>query len=259
MTMYLSNYLEDKTLRAFLGATVQAPANVYAALFLSDPGDAGTGTEIAYAGYTRMPIEFSVPAIGAGMASIANTADIAFPKSDRATNDITHLGLYDSAVGGNLLASMVLDEPLQVAAGVAPLIQAKEWVYESSGNFSNGFKAKYLNILRGVNLQGFEPHLAMFDGNPDQGGAELVGTSYARTPIAFGAPAEQPSGQSTISNLAFVSSARSAENWGNLTQLAIMDSAEGGEVVAFKAYGPMSMGRGKAVFMEPGDYSIGIH
>lgn len=257
--MYLTHHSEDKMLRAFLGTPVSAPPTIYAACFLSNPGDTGAGTEIAYAGYERKPITFSAPTVAAGGMAMSNTADIAFPTSGLAAGTITHCALMDSIVGGNMWAYMTLDEPIVVSAGVAPLIQAQEWNYVSSGNFSNAHKTKYLNLLRGINMSGFAPHIALFNGNPDSGGAELAGDGYARFPITFSAPEVQSSGQSMIRNTVTASSPRSLENWGTWTHTAICDSASSGEVVAFAELPTaIIMGRGKAAFIQPGELSVSM-
>lgn len=257
--MYLTNYSEDKILRAFLGTTVTAPT-IYAALYHSNPGETGQGAEISYSGYQRQPISFSEPATVTGGVSMANVADVVFEPSPVATNDITHVALMDAVVGGNMWAYMTLDEPIQVAAGVAPLIQSQEWNYVTSGNFSTAYKVKYLNLLRGVNLTGFSPYIALWNGDPDTGGAELSGAGYARFAISFSTPEVQPSGQSMIKNTALISSPRSLDNWGTLTHLAVMDAASGGEVVAFAPYDiNMIMGRGKAVFIRADEYSVSMN
>lgn len=258
--MYLTNYSEDKILRAFLGATVRAPATIYAACYLSNPGETGQGTEITYAGYERKPIAFSAPAEGTGGTSLANTADVAFPTASLAAGTITHCALMDSVVGGNMWAYITLDEPIVVSAGVAPLIQAQEWNYMGSGSFSNAYKAKYLNLLRGVDLAGFSPYICLYNGSPDQGGAELAGNGYARFPVTFSAPEVQSSGQSMIKNTGMASSPRSLESWGTWTHTAIADRASAGEVAAF-AQLPDSiiMGRGKAAFIQPGELSVSMN
>lgn len=258
--MYLTNFSEDKILRAFLGITAIAPTTLYAACFLSNPGEVGSGTEITYAGYARQPIAFSAPASSTGGTTMANTADVAFPTATLAAGTITYCALMDSVIGGNMWAYMTLDEPIVVSAGVAPLIQAQEWNYVSSGNLSNRYKAKYLNLLRGFNLTGFAPHISLYNGSPDSGGAELSGSGYARFPVTFGAPEVQLSGQSMIKNTVMASSGRSLENWGTWTHTAIFDAVSSGEAVAFAELPTaIIMGRGKAAFIHPGELSVSMN
>lgn len=258
--MYLTNYSESRILQTFLGINLTAPTTMYAALFLSSPGETGTGTEIAYSGYTRMPVTFSEPAIQPGSATMYNTSDIAFATSPISTNNITHLGVMDSLIGGNVWAYMTLDEPIQVTAGVAPLIQAQEWNYMSSGDFSQTYKTRYLNVLRGVSMTGFTPYIALYNGSPDEGGSELVGQNYARFQISFSTPAVQPAGQTMISNTALVSSPSVGDNWGTLTHVVLMNSETAGEAVVIKRHiSDMIMGRGNAVFINAGEYTVSMN
>ena len=58
--MYATNYFEEKMLNLMHGYNISAPEKLYLELFLTDPGDAGTGgTPISYSGYARQEI-FSV-------------------------------------------------------------------------------------------------------------------------------------------------------------------------------------------------------
>ena len=65
--MYATNYFEGKILGVFRGISYSAPASVYLALFLSNPGEAGAGTEVSYDGYVRQAITFSEPALDAAL------------------------------------------------------------------------------------------------------------------------------------------------------------------------------------------------
>ena len=256
--MYWTNFAEDRILRTFLGTDAVAPANMFAALFLSNPGETGQGTEITYSGYVRQMITFSEPATAPGNVWVANLENIAFPVASAAAGSVTHFGLFDSAAGGNMWAYMTLDEPMQVDADVAPLIMPQEWVYESSGDFTRAFKAQTLNLLRGVTLTGFSPHVALFTDSPDGGGAELAGAGYARFPVAFSNPAVQPSGQSMIASIAAVSSPRALASWGTWGATAVMSAASDGIAVAAKVRTPYIMGRDKAALIREGELSVSL-
>jgi hypothetical protein len=230
------------------------------AAYLSSPGEVGGGTEITYTGYERKAITFSPPAAGSAGLTIMNTSDIAFPVAGSAAGTITYFGLMDSLIGGNMWAYVMIDEPIQVNAGVAPLLITKEWHFETIGNFSAGFKAKVLNLLRGIDIPGFTPHVALYNGNPDAGGAELSGGGYERFGLAFGAPETQPSGQSMIANAADVSSKRSTANWGTWAYTALVDAPAGGAVVAFaQEPTPTVMNAGKAVLIGAGAFSVSLN
>ena len=50
--MYACDYLENGVLNTLRGITFPAPAKVYLALYISDPGESGaSGVEAAYTGY----------------------------------------------------------------------------------------------------------------------------------------------------------------------------------------------------------------
>ena len=260
--MYWSQYMEKLVLGAFRGATVPAPQTVYAALFLSNPENTGTGTEIAYQGYTRKPVTFTPPTSSNGGMTIQNAADIKFDTSNMAVGNVTHVGLYDSAVAGNFLAYMTLDDFIQVSTGVAPLILAQDWTYTSIGNCSEAFKTKMLNLLRGVNLDGFTPHVGLYNGDPENGGAELSGGNYTRTAVSFGAPAVQQGGQVMIATDADVTSVRSSANWGTWAYTTLHDQSAGGMVVAYledTANPHLVMNRGRSILIEAGSLSVSLN
>lgn len=78
--MYACDYLENGVLNVLRGVTFAAPAKVYLALYLNDPGEDGaSGTEVSYAGYKRIEIDFSSPAETNGGIGVQNLEDITFP------------------------------------------------------------------------------------------------------------------------------------------------------------------------------------
>lgn len=96
----ISNYLENALINHTLRNTaLPSPTAVYVGLFLSDPTDANTGTQVTGTAYARQPVTFSAPSNGA----TSNTADIEFPVAGSDWGTITHLGIFDAATGGNLL------------------------------------------------------------------------------------------------------------------------------------------------------------
>jgi len=118
----ISNYLENKLIDATLrGISFTAPAKVYLALFTTDPTDAGTGTEVSGAGYTRKEITFGAPTDGAAIVS----AEIIFPAATASWGTISHLAVYDADTAGNLLyygpiatpKTINIDDQLKVSAG----------------------------------------------------------------------------------------------------------------------------------------------
>ena len=99
----MSNYLEGKVTDHFLrGSPVTSPGAVYLALFESDPGEDGSGTETSYTNYAR---QLSTWTALDGNGQTKNVDAVAFPANGNAAADVTltHGAIYDAAVGGNLL------------------------------------------------------------------------------------------------------------------------------------------------------------
>ena len=97
--MSFSDYAENLALRTiFTTGAIVRPAALYAALFKTDPGETGTGTEVSGGAYARQQITFNV---AGNVATQAATID--YPTATAAWGTITHVGIYDAAVGGNLI------------------------------------------------------------------------------------------------------------------------------------------------------------
>jgi len=112
-----SDYLENKILDHFLGtSSTSSPANVYLALFTSDPTDDGSGTEVSTSGtnYARQTVAFSASSSG----STSNSADIEFSQATGSGfGTVTHFGVFDASTAGNLLFHGALTASKTIAAG----------------------------------------------------------------------------------------------------------------------------------------------
>lgn len=110
----LSNHLENALINATLRNTsYTSPATVYAALFTTDPTDAGTGTEVTGGAYARTAITFGSPSNGV----TTNSADVTFPTCTAAWGTVTHMGIFDASTSGNLLYHTPLDASKTVDSG----------------------------------------------------------------------------------------------------------------------------------------------
>ena len=110
----MSNYLENALVNATLrNTTYTSPAAVYAALFTTDPTDAGSGTEVTGGSYTRTAITFGSPSNGV----TTNSADVTFPTCTAAWGTVTHMGIFDASTSGNLLYHTPLDASKTVDSG----------------------------------------------------------------------------------------------------------------------------------------------
>jgi len=255
--MYATNYFETKILNVFRGVTYNAPANVYLGLLLNNPGETGGGTELSYDGYARQSITFSEPALDTSLGEygIQNTNAATYAAAPTAAGTVTHVAVYDSQSGGNMLLYGQLTNSIIIDAGEAPAIIAGEIKFLTSGNMTNAYRTKMLNILRGVSITGINPYLALFYGSN-----EVVATNYGRKLITFGAPVESDGGTAYISNTEAVVFNQASTNWGYYDTLAIVDASSGGVVAFSKSRASARyINRLKRVQIPVGDLKVGLN
>jgi len=95
----LSTYYENKILDHILAtASLSMPSSVWLALYIEDPTDDDTGEEVSDSGYSRQEITFSPAEDGVA----TNSAAVTFGPFASSVN-ITHWGIRDAEVGGNLI------------------------------------------------------------------------------------------------------------------------------------------------------------
>jgi len=101
----LTNYAEDFIINWFLrndAETATPPATIYVGLLTAvTDAEAGTVTEATGGTYARQSVTFTDPA---GTGATANAGAVTF-NADADLGTITHIGLYDAATAGNLLAT----------------------------------------------------------------------------------------------------------------------------------------------------------
>lgn len=105
------NYLENELLDHVWGnAAYAAPATLYLALSTTDPTDDGSGiTEPSGGSYARLGVANNLtnwPAAVGGSKS--NGADFTFITATASWGVISHMAIFDAAVGGNMLAHAAL-------------------------------------------------------------------------------------------------------------------------------------------------------
>lgn len=122
--MSASNYAENKLVDHVLGTTTfTRPSAVYLALFTADPGEDGTGPEIAGLGYARQTAQFSAAVNG----TARNTSLITFPAATGgAWGTITHFGVYDALTAGNLLVKGSFTTPRVISDTDQLLVNAND-------------------------------------------------------------------------------------------------------------------------------------
>lgn len=111
--MSFSNFLETELLdHVFAGNAYTSPSAVYVGLFTSDPTDAGSGTEVSGGSYERQSASFVV----SGNTATTDAA-VEFPTATASWGSITHIGIFDAATSGNLLAHSALDAAKTISSG----------------------------------------------------------------------------------------------------------------------------------------------
>jgi hypothetical protein len=96
----MSNYLENALINATLrNTTFTSPSTVYVGLFLTDPTDAGSGTEVSGGSYARKAMTFGAPSNGASV----NSAAVEFDQATGNWGTIPFFAIFDSLTSGNML------------------------------------------------------------------------------------------------------------------------------------------------------------
>lgn len=98
MTAYLAKALLDH----ITGVMVYSPPlALYASLHLSAPVEGGSSNEVAQPSYSRVAVDWTVSA--GEPATASNDVAVLFPVAGEVWGLITHGGVYDAVIGGNLL------------------------------------------------------------------------------------------------------------------------------------------------------------
>jgi len=119
--MGASDTLETNILNHFFrGVSTTANSSCYVALFLTDPTDAGTGTEVSGTGYARKAVTFCAPSQVGGKAVIANTNKVEYDTPASAWGTVAYWAIYTAATGGTLLSSGVISPAKTIAIGDPP-------------------------------------------------------------------------------------------------------------------------------------------
>ena len=100
-TAVLSNYLINALLEVIVNQdTFTSPANIYLALFTTNPNPDNSGTEVSGTAYARKAVTWS--SVGTGI-STSNSANITFPQAGSNWGTVAYLALFDALTSGNLL------------------------------------------------------------------------------------------------------------------------------------------------------------
>lgn len=113
--MSFSNTAETLVLNWLLtGGTAARPTAWHLALFTSNPAEDASGTEVTTVGtaYARQSAAFTVTGNTA-----SNTSAIEFPTATATYGTVSHVGVFDAATGGNLIAYAALTTSKAIDTG----------------------------------------------------------------------------------------------------------------------------------------------
>jgi len=119
------NWLEENGLNFFFTAgSVTRPTAWYVALYLTDPTDAGTGTEVSGTNYTRRTVTFSSATTSGVKFATTNSGAVTFTTAGSDWGTVAYVAVYNASSGGDLLAHSALDSPKVVSNGDTFVINA---------------------------------------------------------------------------------------------------------------------------------------
>lgn len=107
MTDFLENNLLNHTFR---GSEYPSPKQVWLALLSADPTDEMHSNEIYGNGYKREPIYLDSPRNGLA----GNRSKIIFDHATKAWVPITHVAIFDSEDGGQMMMHGAVEKPVTV-------------------------------------------------------------------------------------------------------------------------------------------------
>jgi hypothetical protein len=113
--MSFSNTHENKVLTwTFTADAVTRPTAWYLALFTTDPGETGSGTEVSTSGtaYARQSVAFTVTDNTA-----SNSAAVEFPTATASYGTVTHVAVFDASTAGNMIAYAALSSSKTIDTG----------------------------------------------------------------------------------------------------------------------------------------------
>lgn len=122
-----TTFLCDAILNLLLCGTAWpvTATTLYVSLHTDDPGETGTN-EVTASEYVRQPVARSVTAWNGpvdapgGGRQCTSVGSVTWPNPTTNWGTITHIGMWDSQAGGNLLWVYQLPSPVTVTAGGNP-------------------------------------------------------------------------------------------------------------------------------------------
>jgi len=269
-----SDWLEEAVLNHFFRNTpATSPAQIFLALYRTNPTDSDSGVEVTGGAYARQQIMFAAPVNGAGMLTMSNNNSITFPKATAdwtaANETVGFWGVRTAQLGGNLLAygefrsdtapnggkyAVLTGDRYNVEPGVISVVlsgRAGAWLQNAI--FSHFFRNAPV-------VSPSQIFLALFRTDPtiQDIGVEITYPEYNRQLASFTAPADS-AGFSVIRNITTIRFPIPSVNIGAVPFFGLRDAQTGGNLLAFS---PWSIAReisaGMEFSVDPGLLEVGI-
>lgn len=239
--MILSTYAENNLLNLIFGATAWAakPGTLYYALLTTAPTDAGGGTEVSAAGYTRHAATvggsyFEVATTNG--APVTNKLAVSFGTATAAWGTVVAWGLYDASAGGNLIAWGAIP-PTIVGVNYTPSWAIGAFSFDVTGGFGDWLGKSILNYLFiGTTFPTVAKHYFALGTSASEAGIvsePAIGTyAYARKAMDNLVATWAAASAGAKSNAAAITFAASTGTaWGSMSHFAILSS--GGIALTF--------------------------
>lgn len=98
-------------------------AQLYLALYSTNPDGDDTGTEVNYAGYARQAIDFdNAPVIVGSVGEILNTNEIEFATVPASSGNVAYIAILTALTGGTLIYYGPLGATYPLNIGVKPTV-----------------------------------------------------------------------------------------------------------------------------------------
>ena len=111
--MSFSNDFETRVLQyIFTTGSVTRPTAWHVALYTAAPNDSGGGTEVSGGAYARQSVTFTVSGNEA-----TNSGAVEYPTATASYGTVSHVGVFDAASGGNLIAYAALTTSKAIDTG----------------------------------------------------------------------------------------------------------------------------------------------
>lgn len=96
------------------GTAFAGPSDIWVALFQTDPGNDGSGTEVNGSNYARVNYPTGWSPTVTGGTTFDNDTAITFNTASGSWGTVTHFGLFDASSGGNYIWGGSLSTPKSV-------------------------------------------------------------------------------------------------------------------------------------------------